>query len=245
MKLPGTPPSLALLSALLLDASHGAHAAHGAHIPPWLIHLGLPGLFVVSLLDAAIIPLPLPGSTDVLLLLLAAQHGSDPVLLAALATVASVLGGYTTWRAGQKGGETMLAHFVPKRMLRPVTRWMRGHGFVTISVSALLPPPVPLMPLLLGAGALGASRKHFLSAFALARAVRYGLVTWIGATYGRRVLRTWNEYLANWSAVILWTFVGLLVTAIAVGIWQYRRQRRSWQSESRSQREREAAEVRA
>ena len=233
------------ISALFFEASHSAHAAHGTHIPPWLIHLGLPGLFVVSLLDAAIIPLPLPGSTDVLLLLLAAQHGSDPVLLAALATIGSVLGGYTTWRAGQKGGEAMLAHFVPKRMLRPVTRWMRGHGFVTVSVSALLPPPVPLMPLLLGAGALGASRRHFLSAFALARGLRYGLVTWIGVFYGRRVLRTWNEYLANWSAVILWTFLGLLVTAIAFGFWQYRRQQRSWQTESRSQREREAAEVRA
>ncbi len=189
---------------------------------------------MVSLLDAAIIPLPLPGSTDVLLLLLAAQHGEHPMLLAAIATVASVLGGYTTWSAGHKGGETMLAHFVPKRMHRPVTRWMRGHGFVTISVSGLLPPPVPLMPLLLGAGALGAKRKHFLTAFALSRAVRYGLVAWVGDTYGRRVLRVWNQYLANWSAAILWTFLGLLAAAIVFGVWQYRRQKRSWEAEQRS-----------
>ncbi len=229
------PPTVSTILVLLQNAASGASSSkHAAHIPPWLIHLGLPGLFVVSLLDAAIIPLPLPGSTDVLLLLIAAQHTQQPAVLAAIATVASVLGGYTTWRAGQKGGEAMLAHFVPKRMRKPVTRWMRGHGFATVSVSALLPPPVPLMPLLLGAGALGAKRQHFLSAFFLARAVRYGFVAWVGAVYGPRVLRVWNQYLADWSAPILWTFLGLLVTAIVFGFWQYRRQRRSWLAEQRS-----------
>ena len=176
-----------------------------------------------------------------LLLLLAAQHGSHPAVLAAVSTVASVLGGYTTWRAGQKGGEAMLAHFVPKRMHRPVTRWMRGHGFLTVSTSALLPPPVPLMPLLLGAGALGASRNQFLSAFAIARAVRYGIVAAVGVTYGRRVLRVWNHYLANWSAVILWTFLGLLLAAIVFGFWQYRRQQRNWRAEQRSRMPSQAA----
>jgi len=221
-----------LLATVKAAATHTAHQAHShGHFPPWLIHLGIPGLFVVSLLDAAIIPLPLPGSTDVLLLLLCAQRGSNPILLAAVTIVASVLGGYTTWKAGEKGGESMLHYFAPKRMVEPVTRWMRGHGFATIAVSGMLPPPVPLMPLLLGAGALGASRRHFLLAFSLARTLRYGLVAWIGATYGRRVLRVWNHYLANWSGVILWTFFGLLLTAIIFGVWQYRRQKRNWSAE--------------
>lgn len=229
--MPSTPKLLALMQKAAPAAAH--HARTHSHIPHWLIHLGLPGLFVVSLLDAAIIPLPLPGSTDVLLLLLCAQHGSDPILLAAVTIVASVLGGYTTWAAGQKGGESMLHYFAPKRMVEPVTRWMRGHGFATIAVSAILPPPVPLMPLLLGAGALGASRRQFLFAFSVARSLRYGLVAWVGATYGRHVLRVWNRYLSNWSAVILWTFFALLALAIGFGIWQYRRQKRGWEAERR------------
>ncbi len=240
-------------ATLLLFAQNTAHmAAHHAqksghgHMPPWLIHLGLPGLFVVSLLDAAIIPLPLPGSGDVLLLLLCAQRGSHPVLLAFAAVVASVIGGYTTWRAGQKGGESMLDYFAPKRMIKPVTRWMKSHGFLTIATSALLPPPIPLMPLLLGAGALGASRRQFLTAFALARGIRYGLMAWIGATYGRRVLRVWNHYLANWSGVILWTFFGLLLAAIIFGFWQYQRQKKGWEADKASRANaapREAAET--
>ena len=222
------PPTL--LALLFWFKSSATHSAHSGHMPPWLIHLGMPGLFVVSLLDAAIIPLPLPGSGDVLLLLLCAQTGSHPVLLAALAIVASVLGGYTTWKAGQKGGEAMLNHFAPKRMIRLVNKWMRGHGFLTIAASAIAPPPIPLMPLLLGAGAFGATRGQYFAAFSLARGARYGLVAWVGATYGRHVLRVWDKYLSKWSAPVLWTFVALLLAAMIFGFWQYRRQSRSWQA---------------
>jgi len=168
--MPRIPPSLL---ALLENSAKTAHSA--GHMPPWLIHLGLPGLFIVSLLDAAIIPLPLPGSGDVLILLLCAQRASQPAVIALVAVVASVIGGYTTWKAGAKGGEAMLSHFVPKRMAKLVTRWMKGHGFMTIAGAAICPPPVPLMPLLLGAGALGATRNQFLLAFTLARgALRAG-----------------------------------------------------------------------
>ena len=116
----------------------------------------------------------------------------------------------------------MLARWAPKRLLAPLTRWVSDRGLATVAVSGLLPPPVPLMPLLLASGALGVSGRRFLAAFATARILRYGLVAWIGATYGRRVLRVWNYYLADWSSVILWTFLGLLVAAIAFGFWKYR-----------------------
>ncbi len=219
-----------LLTLSLLLAFAAPHG--GPHVPPWLIQLGMPGLFVVALLDAAIIPLPLPGSGDLLLLLLCAQTGSHPAGLALLAIAASVLGGYTTWKAGQKGGEAMLAHFVPRRMVKLVNRWMRGHGFATIAGAAIAPPPVPLMPLLLGAGALGATRVQFLTAFTLARGARYGVVAWLGATYGRRVLHWWDQYLAKWSTSILVAFFVLLVAAIVFGFFQYRKQMRGWRAEN-------------
>lgn len=220
-----------LLALLDVAKSHTQHA-HSSHVPHWLIHLGLPGLFVVSALDAAIIPLPLPGSADLLLLLLCAQHGSHPVLLGITCTIASVIGGYTTWSAGRKGGEAMLNHFVPRRMVEPVNRWVKGHGAGAIAASAIAPPPVPLMPLLLGAGAFGATRKQYLLAFTLARGGRYALVAWVGATYGRHVLKLWNQYLADWSLPILLTFFALLLAALGFGIWQYRKQMRSFRGGS-------------
>jgi membrane protein DedA with SNARE-associated domain len=109
--------------------------------------------------------------------------------------------------------------------MEKLSGWVGSHGSATVALSAVAPPPVPLLPLLLGAGALGVSRRQFLLAFTAARGLRYGLVAWLGATYGRRVLRYWNQYLTEWTLPILISFFTLLVLAIGVGVWQFRRMR--------------------
>lgn len=74
--------------------------AHHPLVPHWLVHLGALGIFSVAVVDSSFIPLPLPGSTDLLLLWLVA-YGGDPWLLATLAIVGSLLGGYATWDCGR------------------------------------------------------------------------------------------------------------------------------------------------
>src|ERR1700722_16369118 len=99
-------------------------------MPHWLTHLGLFGLFIVAVIDSSVIPLPIPGSTDLLLLWLVA-HGGDPWLLAPCAVVGSILGGYTTWQIGCKGGEAALRHYVPARLLGRVVRWVERHRILS------------------------------------------------------------------------------------------------------------------
>jgi len=136
------------------------------------------------------------------------------------------LGGYLTWSAGKKGGEAMIERYVPKRFSAQLIKWVKKHGVTSVATAAILPPPIPLLPFLLAAGALGVSRKQFLCSFSIARAVRYSLIAWLGATYGRRVLRLWSRYLAGWADVILWVFIGLLIAAIVFGVWKYRHDQR-------------------
>src|ERR1019366_10528859 len=81
-----------------------APSSHQLLAPYWLTHLGALGLFFVAVIDSSVVPLTLPGSTDLLLLLLVA-HGGDPWVLAPCAVAGSILGGYTTWHIGRRGGE--------------------------------------------------------------------------------------------------------------------------------------------
>jgi membrane protein YqaA with SNARE-associated domain len=198
------------------------HQAHGLH---WLMGFGTMGLFVVSVIDSSIIPLPVPGSTDLLLILLVA-HRANPVVAAIAATVGSILGGYLTWGTGSKGGEAALHRYMPKRFARRLTGWVESKGTVAVTFAALLPPPFPLMPLLLAAGALGVSRKKFLVSFSLARTFRYALVAWLAATYGRAMVRAFRHYLAGWSTTIMWIYLGLVAAGILYGVWKFRRDRR-------------------
>lgn len=53
--------------------------------------------------------------------------------------------------------------------------------------------------------------------------------------YGRRVIHAWAQYLAGWSDVIIWTFLGLLVAAAIFGIWKYKRDKRQFASNEPAQ----------
>jgi membrane protein DedA with SNARE-associated domain len=207
-----------------------AGPAHSAHLLRWLASLGGLGVFAVAIIDSSVIPLPLPGSTDLLLLLLTAHRGTTPLAaawLAACAVSGSMLGGYLTFGAGRKGGEVALERYVPARFLKKITGWVERHGAWSVGLAAILPPPVPLTPFLLAAGALQVPRVRFLLSYGIARLLRYGLLAWLGVTYGRRIVRTWQTSLGKWSSTILWIYGGLVAVAVLFGLWKFFKARRT------------------
>jgi len=198
-----------------------------APLPPhWLTHLGALGIFSVAIVDSSVIPISIPGSTDLLLIWLVAQ-GGDSWLLALSAVVGSLLGGYSTWQIGRKGGESALRRYVPRRLLGKIVTWVERHPVLSVFLPALLPPPIPLFPFVLAAGALGVSRNRFLLVYGAARSLRYSITAWLAVLYGRKIVRMWPGSVQRWSAPILWAFGGLLVVSLCFGIWKLRRLRSS------------------
>jgi membrane protein YqaA with SNARE-associated domain len=204
-------------------------------MPPWLTHLGPFGLFFVSIVDSSVILLPIPGSTDLLLLWLVA-HSGNPWMLTPCAFAGSIIGGYTTWQIGRKGGEAALQHYVPARLLKRVVRWVERHPVLAVFVPTMLPPPIPLSPFVLASGALGVSLRRFLVVFGAARALRYSLVACLAVFYGRGVVRMWSGTLQKWSMPLLCIFVALMAAGVCFGIWKIRSLRKSDAAKMRSPR---------
>lgn len=201
--------------------------AAGGHnrIFHWVAHFGGLGLFFVSFVDASIVPLPIPGSTDLLLIFMVARR-ANAYWMALMAILGSILGAYFTWDTGVRGGKATLQRHLSRRNAERVSGWVGQHGTVVVTISALLPPPIPLMPFILAAGAAGLSRGRFLTAFGLGRMVRYSLVAWAGVVYGRRLEGLWSDYLSRWGATILWSFVGVIVCGAVYGFWHLRREQK-------------------
>ncbi|MGA2249190.1 YqaA family protein [Terracidiphilus sp.] len=195
-------------------------------MPNWLTHLGGLGLFVVAIIDSSIIPLPVPGSTDLLLLWLIARSG-NPWLLVTIGVAGSLAGGYTTWHIGRRGGEAALRRYVPARLLGRIVGWVKHHPVLAVFLPAVLPPPIPLSPFVLASGALSVSRGRFLAVFGAARTLRYSLIAWLGVAYGRHVVRLWTGTLQKWSTSLLCVFVALLLSGLCMGIWKARSLRKS------------------
>jgi membrane protein YqaA with SNARE-associated domain len=214
-------------------AQYPVAPAHQTMMPYWLTHLGPLGLFAVAIIDSSVIPLPLPGSTDLLLLWLV-SHSGNPWLLAPCAIAGSLLGGYTTWDAGRRGGEAALRRHVPARILGRIIRWVERHRILAVFLPAMLPPPIPLLPFAVAAGALGVSRQRFLAVYGAARSLRYSFIAWLGVVYGRRIVLMWTGVLQAWSTPLLCVFVGLLAIGICYGIWKMRGLRKTHGAKKRT-----------
>ena len=92
-----------------------AFAKSSSHFMPLLLRYGVIGLFMVSIVDSSFVPLPVPGVTDIMLVLFAAQH-QEPLMLVILATLGSALGGWFSWRVGQSGGMAFIEKRTPPRI---------------------------------------------------------------------------------------------------------------------------------
>lgn len=209
--------------SLWAPAGKSSHRVHAVH---WLSHLGLPGVFGIAMIDSSPVPLPVPGTTDLLVLWLV-SHKGNPFLLASCAIAGAIVGGTLGWRLGKRGGEAALKKRVPARLLDPLHRWAKRNPFLAVFLPALLPPPVPLSPFVLGAGALGIPASRFLIAFGAARTIRYSFVAWLGATYGRHVIPLWEHSQERWAGAVLWTFAAVFAGGIILSVLKSRRRAKS------------------
>ncbi|HWW97821.1 MAG TPA: VTT domain-containing protein [Edaphobacter sp.] len=216
------------LAAALTTAKHLAQAApqaaatqRGARSPflHFLFSFGLFGVFLVSIVDSSFVPLPVPGVTDIMIIVMSAQHQSV-ILLVLLATIGSALGGYLSHLVGQRGGMAFLEKRIPPRVFKRICRWMESHAILSVALPAILPPPMPLSPFVLAAGALNMSRKKFMIAFTISRCLRHIIAAWLGIHYGRHIVRLWNALSAKYATtflIVLWAGIAI---SCAFAFWQ-------------------------
>jgi len=201
----------------------------------WLRRLGGPGLILLGIADNSVVPLT--GSMDVLTIYLAASHRNYWVYYAGMATMGAVIGGFITYRLASQGGKEALERRPPKRQAKKVYAKFERWGFWSVAVPALLPPPFPIVPFLLAAGAMQYSRKKFLGALTLGRGLRFTIVAGLGAIYGRHIVGFFTRYYKPALLVL----IGLAVVGSLIALLQYRRYTRKRAGEIASAPMRKAA----
>jgi membrane protein YqaA with SNARE-associated domain len=191
-----------------------------------LRHLGGVGLILLGIADSSVVPLP--GSMDVLTIYLAARHHDLWWYYAFMATIGAVLGGYITYSLARKGGKEAFERKLSSKKAAKVFERFERWGFGAVAVPALLPPPFPIVPFLLAAGAMQYSRKKFIAALALGRAVRFTIVAGLGAIYGRHIVRFFSRYYKP----ALFLLIGLAVIGGVAALIQYYRYKNRTAQES-------------
>lgn len=194
-----------------------------ARIRTLALTLGAPGLFLVAFLDSSF--LPLPGITDVLLIVLVTRQPDLMPLYVAATTVGSLAGCLVMHYIGKKGGDALVRRrFATARIERAMAS-LRRHGVMAVLIPALLPPPAPFKVFLLLAGAVGIPATRFAIAIAIARGARYLALGLLAVRYGGRAQTYFRE---NSVSVSL-----LVVAVLAVGFGLYLLWRKAMARKSR------------
>jgi membrane protein YqaA with SNARE-associated domain len=191
------------------------------------LSLGIFGLFLVAIVDSSFVPLPIPGITDIMLVLMAARHTTNWLLLILVSSTGSAIGGYLSYRVGQRGGMAFLEKRVPPRIFKLVRDWMERHAILSVALPAILPPPMPLSAFVLAAGALNMSRNKFLAAFIVSRIARHAVAVGLGLYYGRHILRLWNRISAQYATSILIVMWTAIILGCAFAFWRIYKTSRS------------------
>jgi membrane protein YqaA with SNARE-associated domain len=147
---------------------------------------------------------------DVLTIVLAGRHPQLWLYYAVMATIGSVIGGFVTYRLARKGGKESLSRRFSAKTMKRVYAIFERWGFAAIAIPAVLPPPIPIVPFLLAAGAMQYSVMKFLLAMTLGRIARYTILAYLAGRYGRKML----PLLLHQAHPVLVAVVGLIVAVV-------------------------------
>ena len=175
------------------------------------IALGGPGLALVAFLDSTF--LPLPGITDILLVVMVTRRPAAMLLYVLLTVAGSVAGCLVMHAIGRKGGEALVRRrFTGEKTERAMAALQR-HGVMAVLIPSLLPPPAPFKIFVLLAGVVGISAVRFAIAIAVGRFARFFTLGLLTVRYGNRAMTYMREQGAVASLVV--------AAALAVGFAVY------------------------
>lgn len=174
-------------------------------------------LFVLAFAESSFFPVP----PDVLMIPLALMATSRALLLAAVTTLASVLGGAFGFFIGDKGGRPVLQRLFSAEKIALVTSYYQRWDVWAVFLGGFTPLPYKLFSI--SAGVFGLDFKRFLLASALGRGGRFFLVGLVITLFGESV----KYYLDRYFDLAVIAFTVMLIGGFAaislLARWRARR----------------------
>jgi membrane protein YqaA with SNARE-associated domain len=174
-----------------------------------LLTLGVPGLFLISFLDSA--GVPLPGGVDLVVMLLSWQRPPLLFFVSLVAALGSTAGCFVLYRIARTGGDAMMSRFSPNKQ-EWVKDKVRRNDTLAVLVAMLGPPPFPTKLFILVAGAVQMDWRRFLGAVFLGRLIRFLGEAFLAVRLGDRAADTLKDHYpaiaaALFAAVVLYILV--------------------------------------
>lgn len=173
-----------------------------------LLQYGWIGIFVIALLDSALVPMP--SGPDLLLILGISISKSATTLVGYViaATLGSTIGCIILYSMAKRAGMLALKHVSEER--REYVQGLLGrYDALAVVGASLMPPPFPFKPFILTAGVLNFKLHRLIIGLLIGRSLRYSIIGVLTLYFGQ----TTFELMKKHGPIVL---LALAVVAIAV-----------------------------
>ena len=163
----------------------------------WLKAFGSLGLFGISFVDSA--GIPLPGGPDAVMIWLSATTPALMPLYALAATAGSAIGCTLLYLVSRRAGVAALKRLTPEKRNR-IENLLGRYDLIAVMVPAVLPPPFPFKPFVLCAGVFRLKTWRFITAIFIGRALRFLIEGWLAIRFGEDAGRIIRQH--GWKVLI-------------------------------------------
>lgn len=181
-----------------------------------LMKWGFMGLMVAAFTESFISPI-LP---DVFLIPLALAHPHNAIYYGAMATLASVVGGFIGYWIGRKWGMPVVHKIMPDKYAHKIQEFAESEN-VSWAIFLAAMSPIPYKCVSISAGAFEVKWSVFIVASVLGRAKRFFLEAVLIYYFGEAAVRFFHE---RSQEMLLWSLA--LVAALGAVFYFYKRAKR-------------------
>ncbi len=156
----------------------------------WVLPYGPWGLFGMAFAESSFFPIP----PDVLLMALAAVNPANAIFLAAITSLASVMGGIFGYWLGYKGGRPLLYRWFKTEKVQVVERYYQRWDVWAVGMAGLTPLPYKVFTI--SAGAFNLDFIRFVIASIISRSARFFAVGTLFYYFGPQIQSFIKDYFA-------------------------------------------------
>ena len=175
--------------------------------------LGLWGLFLLAFIESSFFPIP----PDILLVIFILAQPSNWILLAAICTLGSVLGGVFGYWIGLMGEKVVLERFFSHDKINRVHNYFERFGAWAVFISGFT--PIPYKVFTIAAGVFYIDFKKFVIASILGRGLRYFLLAFLVSVYGEVI----------WNLAVQYEIPLIIISAVVLVVgcyWYYKHRKK-------------------
>jgi membrane protein YqaA with SNARE-associated domain len=141
----------------------------------------------------------LPFGNDLLVVAFVARNHDRWPFYVISAVCGSTLGVFFLDLVARRAGEAGIKKIAGEKRFEGLKNRIQKHGAWGIALACISPPPFPFTMVVAVTSALGYARTKLLGTVAAGRAVRFVILSFLAARYGRNIIHVMNTSAFKWT----------------------------------------------